>query len=87
MTRPRMAGAASSCRVELTPAAKVTVAKPSGTRATRATGSVGAMAARRAKTPKPSAAPTSSRSLTRPRAPVASAPATDPIAIATASAV
>ena len=71
----------------MTPAANVTLANPSGARATIAVGRVGAVAASSAKTPNPAAATISRRSLTRPRAPVVSAPATEPTAIATASAV
>ena len=69
------------------PAAKVTLTAPSGTSAIISSGSVGAAAASRAKSPKATAEPAIRRSLTRPRAPVARAPATEPIAIATASAV
>ncbi len=69
------------------PAAKVTLAKPSGARAIISSSSVGAAAATKALAPKASAAPTSSRSLTRPRAPVASDPQIEPTAIAIASSV
>jgi hypothetical protein len=71
----------------LTPAANVTLERPSGTSAAIARPSVGAAAASSAEAPKPTAAATSRRSLTRPRAPVASAPITEPTAIETASAV
>ncbi len=73
--------------MELIPAAKVTLTAPNGTNTASASGSDGAAAASSAQTPNAAAAPTSSRSLIRPRAPVVSAPATDPTAIATASAV
>lgn len=69
------------------PAAKVTVEAPSGTSAASAKGRLGATAATSANRPKLAAAPTSSRSLTFPRAPVVSAPVMEPTAIATASAV
>lgn len=65
----------------------MTEASPSGTRAAIASGSEGAAAASSAKAPNPAAAATIVRSLTRPRAPVASAPITEPIAIAMARAV
>ena len=87
MTRPRIAGLASSWRVELIPAAKVTLTAPSGTSAAIAIGSVGAAAATSEVIPNAAEAPISSRSLTAPRAPVTSAPMTEPTAIATASAV
>ena len=65
----------------------MTLTKPSGTSAASASGRLGAAAASRAKRPKPAAEPAISFSVTRPRAPVVSAPATEPTAIATASAV
>ncbi len=87
MTRPRIAGAVRNCSAELTPAANITLAPPSGISIATATGSVGVEAAKSAKSPKERAEPTMRRSLTAPRAPVARAPATEPTAIATASAV
>jgi hypothetical protein len=87
ITRPRMAGVAPSCRVELTPAANVTLANPSGASATISSARLGARAAARELAPKPIAAPTSRRSLMRPRAPVASAPEIEPTAMAIARAV
>jgi hypothetical protein len=71
----------------LIPAANVTLAAPRGTRSAIATGRVGAAAAISASTPKPSAAPVTSLGPTCVRLAVASAPTTDPAAIATASAV
>lgn len=65
----------------------MTLESPSGTSAAIAQPSDGAAAASSAEAPKPIEATTSSRSLTRPRAPVASAPTTEPTAIETASAV
>jgi hypothetical protein len=82
-----MSGRAESCSAELTPAAKVTVAAPRGTRIATASGRLGAAAATSASAPNASAAPTRSRGAIRDRVPVASAPATEPIPIATASAV
>ena len=69
------------------PAAKVTLAAPSGTRAAAVRASDGAAAASAAEAPKPKAAPTIRRGLTMPRAPAAMAPATEPVAIAMASTV
>ena len=80
-----MAGATASCIVELTPAEKVTVIAPRGTRARTCSGSEGAAAASSSRAPKPVAAPTRIRGETRPRAPAASAPATEPTAIAAVS--
>ena len=71
--------------VELMPAEKVTVIAPSGTSARTWSGSDGAAAASSSSAPKPVAAPTRIRGETRPRAPEASAPATDPTAIAAVS--
>ena len=71
----------------MTPAAKLTLTAPSGTKAASATGSDGAAAASSAQAPNAAQAETSWRSLTRPRAPVASAPRIDPAAIAIANAV
>lgn len=87
MTRPRIWGAAASWSVELTPAANITLAAPRGTSKAAATGSVGAAAATLATPPNANAAPVSIPGPIRERAPVTSAPATDPIPIATASAV
>ena len=57
MTRPRMAGATAICRAELTPAANVTLAAPSGTRAAIWSARVGAAAASSSETPKASEEP------------------------------
>ena len=73
--------------MELTAAAKVTLTAPRGTSASSSSSSVGAAEATSAATPNSAAEPIMMRSLTLPRAPVASAPPTEPIAIATASAV
>ena len=81
ITRPRIAGSTASCSVEFTPAAKVTVTIPSGTSAAICSGSVGAAAAASISTPNAAAAHTSSRESTRPRAPAASAPSTEPTPI------
>ena len=69
------------------PAAKVTLAAPSGIRAAISRGSDGATAASSATTPKPNAAAISRRGPTLPRAPAIERPATEPAPIATASAV
>src|SRR5947207_2824754 len=68
MTRPRIDGSTASWSEELMPAAKVTLAAPSGTRTKSSRGRLGAAAARAAMAPKPSAEPTRSRLETRPRA-------------------
>lgn len=73
--------------MELTPAAKLTLTAPSGTSAAIASASDGAAAASSAQVPNAAQEATSWRSLTRPRAPVASAPRIEPSAIAIASAV
>ena len=65
----------------------MTLESPSGTRAAIAQPRDGAAAASNAEVPNPIEATTRIRSLTRPRAPVASAPTTEPTAIETASAV
>jgi hypothetical protein len=80
-----MAGATASWIVELMPAEKVTVIAPRGTSASTCSGSDGAAAASNSRAPKPAAAPTRIFGETRPRAPLASAPATDPTAIAAVS--
>src|SRR5215217_4807716 len=59
--------------------------KPSGIRAAICNGRVGATAAASISTPKAKAAQTSSLELTRPRAPAASAPSTEPMPIAVVS--
>ncbi len=69
----------------MTPAANVTLAAPTGTRAIASRVSVGANAASPLKTPNAVAATTSSRGETLPRAPATSAPATEPTAIAVTS--
>ncbi len=69
------------------PAAKVTLAAPSGIKAIASSGRVGAAAAINATAPNPNAEPTSRPGPTRPRAPVTRAPTTDPAPIATARAV
>ena len=69
------------------PAAKVTLAAPSGTRAIASSGSVGAPAAISATAPKPNAAATSRPGPARPRAPATRAPSTEPAPIATARTV
>jgi hypothetical protein len=66
----------------LTPAAKVTLAAPSGTRAAAATSIVGASASTRMKAPNAPHETTSSLLLTLPRAPATSAPSTEPTPIA-----
>lgn len=84
-TRPRSSGGAASCRLELTPVAKVTLAAPRATSTATWTASVGAAAAASSATPNRVAATTSRRGDTRPRAPLSSAPATDPAPIALVS--
>jgi hypothetical protein len=86
MTRPRMAGAASSCRVELMLAANVTLAAPVTASATSSRPSVGAAAATRLNAPKAKAASASSLESIRSRVPEASAPVMAPTAIAAVSA-
>lgn len=85
ITRPRSASGAPSCSDELTPAAKVTLAAPSGTSVAACASSVGAAAAASSETPKSAEAPTSSAGLTRARAPATSAPATEPTPMALVS--
>ena len=68
-------------------AAKLTVKAPSGTSIAIASGRLGAAAASRARAPKPVAANSMKRRVIRSRAPVTSAPITEPSPIATASAV
>lgn len=85
MMRPRRWSGAASCSDEFTPAAKVTLAAPSGTRATACSAMLGAAAAASSDSPKSAAATTSSRGETVPRAPEASAPATEPTPIALVS--
>jgi hypothetical protein len=85
MTRPRSIGSAASWSDEFTPAANVTLAAPSGTSATACHVSVGAMAASSSAPPNSAALSTISRGLTRPRAPVASAPSTEPTPITAVS--
>jgi hypothetical protein len=87
ITRPRIEGSAASCNDELTPAAKVTEAAPSGTSAAAVSSRVGAVAAASANPPKASAETTRTRGPTVPRAPEARAPITAPTPIATASPV
>src|SRR3954469_860193 len=77
-----MLGAAASCMLELTPAAKVTDTAPSGTSARICSGSDGATAASSSNTPNAVAAPTIIRGDTRPSRLVVSAPDTDPTPIA-----
>ena len=81
-----MAGSTSSWSVELTPAAKVTLAAPTSTRAPAASARVGAAAASRVKTPKAALDPISTRGDARPRVPVTSAPTTEPAPMAVTSA-
>src|SRR3954469_10149264 len=71
---------------EFTPAANVTLAAPSGTRAASSSGKLGATAASSMMAPNEQAATVRMRGLTRPRAPEASAPATEPTPIAAVSA-
>ena len=80
-----MAGATASWIVELIPAEKVTVIAPRGMSASAWSGSDGAAAATSSRVPNPAAAPTRIRGETRPRAPAASAPATEPTAMAAVS--
>lgn len=82
-----MSGAAASWSMELMPAAKATLAAPRGTSRATATGSVGAAAATSATAPNPRAATVTNLGPTYVRLAVASAPATEPAPIATASAV
>ena len=82
ITRPRISGVTASCSAEFTPAANVTLTAPSGTRTTAASSMVGATASSRMSTPNSPDERTSSRLLTRPRAPATSAPTTEPIPIA-----
>jgi len=72
--------------VELTPAAKVTLAAPTSTSAAAASGSVGAAAAIKVKTPKAALDPISSPVDTLPRVPATRAPTTDPAPMAVTSA-
>ena len=81
-----MVGSTAICSAEFTPAANVTLAAPSGTSAAICSSSVGAAAASSIATPKARHEATSSRGDTRPRAPAASAPATEPTPIAAVSA-
>ena len=81
-----MLGSEASCRDELTLAASVTVAAPSGASATTSRASVGAPAASSERTPKTKAAPTRSIGVTDPRAPLTSAPTIAPTPIAATSA-
>jgi hypothetical protein len=81
-----MAGAASSCSVELMLAANVTLAAPVTASATSSSPSVGASAATRQNTPKANAAPASSFDSIRSRVPETSAPMMAPTAIAAVSA-
>jgi hypothetical protein len=85
ITRPRSAGPAPSCSDELTPAAKVTLAMPSGTSASAWSVSVGASAASSWAAPKSAAETVSSPGPVRLRAPAASAPRTEPMPIALVS--
>ena len=87
ITRPRIAGSAESWSEELMPAAKVTLAAPSGTSAIASSVRVGAPAAISAAAPKPNAAATSRPGPTRPRAPATRAPSTEPTPMATARTV
>jgi hypothetical protein len=85
MMRPRSSGGAASWRLELTPAANVTLAAPSGMSRIACIVMVWAAAAASSAAPKTAAATTSSRGLTRPRAPATSAPRTEPTPIALVS--
>ena len=78
ITRPRMVGSTWICSAEFTPAAKVTDAAPNGISARICNSNVGAAAASSIEIPKASDDTTSSPGETRPRAPAASAPATEP---------
>ena len=78
MTRPRIAGSDASCSDELTPAAKVTLAAPSGTSVATCSAKAGAPAAASVSAPNAIDEPANSHTLTRPRAPAASAPSTEP---------
>ena len=81
-----MAGAEASCSEEFTPAANVTLAAPSGTSSAICAARTGAPAAARVSAPKASEAPASSAGVTRPRAPAARAPSTEPMPMALVSA-
>lgn len=59
ITRPRICGSAASCNEALAPAAKATLAAPSGTSTSASTASVGAAAAAAAISPKAITAPIS----------------------------
>jgi hypothetical protein len=85
MMRPREGPDASSCSDELTPAAKVTLAAPTGARISAWASRLGAAAAASSAAPNSSADTASSRGVTRLRAPAASAPITDPMPIAVVS--
>ena len=81
-----MAGAASSCSVELMLAANVTLAAPVTASAPSSSPSVGAAAATRLKMPNAKAAVARSFDSIRSRVPDTSAPVTAPTAIAVVSA-
>jgi hypothetical protein len=85
ITRPREGPSAASCSDELTPAANVTLAAPSGARIRACSRSVGASAASSSAMPNSAAEPASSPGVTRLRAPDASAPHTEPMPIAVVS--
>ena len=85
ITRPRMTGSTAICSALFTPAANVTDAAPSGIRAAICSGKVGAIAASSIEVPNSVEETTSSRGDTRPRAPAASAPATEPTPMAAVS--
>ena len=81
MTRPRMEGAALSCRVELPRAMNETLAQPTAASARYSRKSRGAPAARKSTTAKAEAASATGRRPVWPRAAVTSPPATAPIPI------
>jgi len=85
ITRPRIAGSTASWSEELTPAAKVTLAAPSGSSASTCSGRVGASATSSSASANAVAAATRRRGDTRPRALAASAPDTEPTPMAAVS--
>ncbi len=82
ITRPRISGAAPSCRVELPVDMNVMLAAPTNASATSSSASVGAPVARPIATLNAEAASTSGRSPVLPRAAISRPPATAPTPIA-----
>jgi len=82
ITRPRIAGSAASCSVELPVDMNVMLAPPANASVTSSKPSVGAAAASAIARPKPVAATTSGRSPVLPRAAISRPPTTAPTPIA-----